>query len=197
MAGSRAADGGVEVNEMDVEPVLVTTFEEVTSMIDRLESDTASLAEMVLSPTRLYRDERIYDLLKQAMRASRAVTAAGLPADRSNAEPERVDLLRTRMRQTRDDLALLLQAHQMRCHTLGAQVNARQAEIGTRQNDDMRKISAWAAIVAVPTLITGVYGMNFESMPELGWVAGYPMVISGIVGISVGLYAYFRRIKWL
>jgi magnesium transporter len=195
MAGSRAADGGVGVNEMDVEPVLVANFDEVTSMIDRLENDTASLAEMVLSPTRLYRDERIYDLLKQAMRASRAVTAAGLPAD--NADPERVDLLRTRMRQTRDDLVLLLQAHQMRCHTLEAQVNARQAEIGTRQNDDMRKISAWAAIVAVPTLITGVYGMNFESMPELGWVAGYPMVISGIVGISVGLYAYFRRIKWL
>jgi magnesium transporter len=182
---------------MDVEPVVVANFEEVTSMIDRLERDTASLAEMVLSPTRLYRDERIYDLLKQAMRASRAVTAAGLPADRSNAEPERVDLLHARMRQTRDDLVLLLQAHQMRCHTLEAQVNARQAEIGTRQNDDMRKISAWAAIVAVPTLITGVYGMNFESMPELGWVAGYPMVISGIVGISVGLYAYFRRIKWL
>jgi magnesium transporter len=182
---------------MDVEPVLVTNFEEVTNMIDRLERDTASVAEMVLSPTRLYRDERIYELLKQSLRTSRAVTAAGHPADRPDAKPEGVDLLHTRMRQTRDDLALLLQAHQIRCHTLQAQVNARQAEIGARQNDDMRKISAWAAIVAVPTLITGVYGMNFESMPELGWVAGYPVVILAIVAISVGLYAYFRRIKWL
>ncbi len=182
---------------MDAEPVLGTNFDEVTNMIERLERDAASLAEMVLSPTRLYREDRIYDLLKQAMRASRAVAAAGLPADRRNAEPEGVDLLRARMRHTRDELALLLQAHQMRCHTLEAQVNARQAEIGTRQNDDMRKISAWAGIVAVPTLITGVYGMNFESMPELAWVAGYPVVISGIVGISVALYVYFRRIKWL
>jgi magnesium transporter len=46
-------------------------------------------------------------------------------------------------------------------------------------------------------LITGVYGMNFESMPELEWPIGYPIVVLAIVGISVALYAYFRRIKWL
>ena len=101
------------------------------------------------------------------------------------------------MRQVNDDLALLLQAHQMRSQTLQAQVEARQAEISTRQNDDMRKISAWAGIIAVPTLLTGVYGMNFESMPELTSPLGYPLAVLAIVAVSVGLYAYFRKIRWL
>jgi magnesium transporter len=180
-----------------LEPVLGTNLKEVTNMIDRLERDTASLAEMVLSPTRLYRDERLYDLLKEAMGASQAVAATEVGAGHHGAGSAPVDVLRTRMQHIRDDLGLLIQAHQMRCQTLQAQVHARQAEIGTRQNDDMRKISAWAAIVAVPTLITGVYGMNFESMPELEWPIGYPVVVLAIVGISVALYAYFRRIKWL
>ena len=46
-----------------------------------------------------------------------------------------------------------------------------------RQNEDMRKISAWVAIIAVPTAVAGIYGMNFEHMPELGWRFGYPAVL--------------------
>jgi magnesium transporter len=182
---------------MGEERVLGTNFEEVAATLERLERDTASLAELVLSPTRLYRVERLYDLLKDAMNAAHALSGAEAEMHHRVPESAHLESLRARFRHVRDDLGLLLQAHQARSQTLQAQVHARQAEIGTRQNDDMRKISAWAAIVAVPTLITGVYGMNFESMPELGWTVGYPVVISAIVGISVALYAYFRRIKWL
>ena len=67
----------------------------------------------------------------------------------------------------------------------------------SRQNEDVRKISAWAAIVAVPTLITGVYGMNFDHMPELGWRLGYPFAIAVMAGICTLLYLRFRRIGWL
>jgi magnesium transporter len=61
----------------------------------------------------------------------------------------------------------------------------------------MRKISAWAAMIAVPTLIAGIYGMNFQHMPELGWKTGYPISL-GIMAVTVTwLYLFFRRRKWL
>jgi magnesium transporter len=61
----------------------------------------------------------------------------------------------------------------------------------------MRKISAWAAILAVPTLIAGIYGMNFRNMPELHWRLGYPEAVTGMLLICVGLWAFFRHIDWL
>jgi magnesium transporter len=61
----------------------------------------------------------------------------------------------------------------------------------------MKKLAAWAAILAVPTAIAGVYGMNFKYMPELEWTFGYPAVLVAIVLICVVLYARFRRTGWL
>ena len=62
-----------------------------------------------------------------------------------------------------------------------------------RQNEDMRKISAWVAIVAVPTMVAGIYGMNFEHMPELGWRYGYPLVLAVTAVVCVLLYRNFKR----
>lgn len=76
-------------------------------------------------------------------------------------------------------------------------LSAHLAQMGVRQNDDMRKISAWAAMAAVPTMVAGVYGMNFEHMPELHWVASYPVVIVVMVGIVVALYRLFKRRGWM
>jgi magnesium transporter len=53
------------------------------------------------------------------------------------------------------------------------------------------------AIAAVPTLIAGIYGMNFKGMPEYDWIYGYPMALAAMVGIDVGLYLWFRKIRWL
>ena len=66
-----------------------------------------------------------------------------------------------------------------------------------RQNEDMRKISAWVAIAAVPTMIAGIYGMNFENMPELELDYGYPVVLGLIAAACLTLYFYFRRSGWL
>ena len=66
-----------------------------------------------------------------------------------------------------------------------------------RQGAITRRLAAWAAILAVPTAIAGIYGMNFEVMPELKWRYGYLMVIVAIVVICLGLYAQFKRSKWL
>ncbi|MET9616003.1 magnesium and cobalt transport protein CorA [Kitasatospora indigofera] len=71
------------------------------------------------------------------------------------------------------------------------------AEAGHAQNDEIKKISAWAAILFAPTLIGTVYGMNFETMPELRWVFGYPFAI-GLMGlVCAGLYVVFKRRDWL
>jgi len=78
-----------------------------------------------------------------------------------------------------------------------ARVTMGQSRVALRQNEDMRKISAWAAIALVPTAVAGIYGMNFEHMPELGTRYGYFVVLAVIVGACVGLYRAFRRNRWL
>ncbi|ORT58088.1 hypothetical protein BKD26_19400 [Streptomyces sp. CB03238] len=65
------------------------------------------------------------------------------------------------------------------------------------EGDDFKKISAWAAILFAPTLVGTIYGMNFESMPELGWSFGYPFAV-GLMGmVCVSLYVIFKRRDWL
>ena len=75
--------------------------------------------------------------------------------------------------------------------------DAHLAGISVQQNDDMRKISAGAAIVVVPTLIAGIYGMNFRYMPELDWRLGYPFALALMAGIAAGLWWWFKRSGWL
>ncbi|MFG2891675.1 magnesium/cobalt transporter CorA [Streptomyces sp. NPDC048248] len=76
-------------------------------------------------------------------------------------------------------------------------LSAHLAQMGVRQNDDMRKISSWAALAAVPTLIAGIYGMNFEHMPELRWSLGYPAILLVMASLEVWLYRMFKRRGWL
>ncbi|QTE29537.1 magnesium/cobalt transporter CorA [Pengzhenrongella sicca] len=78
-----------------------------------------------------------------------------------------------------------------------AQITVEQSRQSVRQNEDMRKISAWAAIALVPTAIAGIYGMNFDNMPELQWRYGYFAVLGLIASICVGLHWLFRRNDWL
>ena len=74
---------------------------------------------------------------------------------------------------------------------------ANAAQVGLRQNDDMRKISAWAAMAALPTMLAGIYGMNFSNMPELESRWGYPVVLGIMVVAVLGLYRAFRKSGWL
>ena len=60
-----------------------------------------------------------------------------------------------------------------------------------------KRLAAYAALVAVPTMIAGVYGMNFEHMPELGWTFGYPFALALMAGTMLGLYAFFKWSGWL
>lgn len=69
--------------------------------------------------------------------------------------------------------------------------------VAQRQNEDMKKISGWAAILFAPTLIGAIYGMNFENMPELSWTFGYPLAIGAMVAFALVLYLIFKRQKWM
>ncbi|SLM96176.1 Magnesium and cobalt transport protein CorA [Corynebacterium xerosis] len=69
--------------------------------------------------------------------------------------------------------------------------------VAQRQNEDMKKISGWAAILFAPTLIGAIYGMNFDDMPELHWAYGYPMAIGMMIALGVLLYVIFKRSKWM
>ena len=80
---------------------------------------------------------------------------------------------------------------------LSSLVQAALGKVGMEQNVDMRKISAWVAIAAVPTMIAGIYGMNFDNMPELHWHYGYFVVLAIMATVCTGLYRTFRRNHWL
>ncbi len=80
---------------------------------------------------------------------------------------------------------------------LGTALEAHLSLISVSQNADTRRLAAWAAIFAVPTAIAGIYGMNFDHMPELRWAFGYPLVVGLIVTACVWLYVKFKQARWL
>ena len=71
------------------------------------------------------------------------------------------------------------------------------SEVSYQQNEEVKKISAWAAILFAPSIVGTVYGMNFEQMPELGWTFGYPFALALMVAISLALYVVFKRRRWI
>jgi magnesium transporter len=71
------------------------------------------------------------------------------------------------------------------------------AEAGFEQNEEIKKISSWAAILFAPTLVGTIYGMNFDRMPELHWVLGYPFAIVLMAAVCTSLYVIFKRKDWL
>jgi magnesium transporter len=73
----------------------------------------------------------------------------------------------------------------------------RLSEISLKQNDEVKKISAWAAIIFAPTLVGTIYGMNFDHMPELQWRLGYPLALLMMLAVGVILWAAFKRKGWL
>jgi magnesium transporter len=79
--------------------------------------------------------------------------------------------------------------------TTAIQVNL--GMISLAESEVTKRLAAWAAIIAVPTMVAGIYGMNFKNMPELDWSFGYPLAITIMVAIDVYLYFHFRALKWL
>jgi magnesium transporter len=80
---------------------------------------------------------------------------------------------------------------------LGTALEAHLSLVSVSQNEDTRRLAAWAAIIAVPTMVAGIYGMNFDVMPELRWAFGYPVVLGITATICLTLYTRFKKSHWL
>jgi magnesium transporter len=143
--------------------------------------------------------ERIYRLKRQVINLHRALAPLTEPLGRltDGRYPQVHEDLRPYFRDVYDHQLRAVQTADQYRELLTSILEANLTQVSVRQNEQMRAISAVAAIVAIPTLIAGIYGMNFRHMPELGWRFGYPAAVAGMVLLCVGLYLYFKRIKWL
>jgi magnesium transporter len=175
---------------------IVDDYLPITTDLDR---DVEQVEEDVFSADGGNPTERIYRLKRQVLEFHRATVGLIEPLDLlvRNRVPVGTEPLAEYLRDVQDHARRVDQQVDAHRDLLTSVLQANLAQVGIRQNEDARRISAWVAIAAVPTLIAGVYGMNFDHMPELDWPWGYPVALLVMVGICVGLYLGFRRNGWL
>jgi magnesium transporter len=175
-------------------------------VIDGLDEDIKEVEKEVFSEAGSNPAERIYMLKREVIEFHQSTAPLTEPLDRL--VRGQVPLLHQEMpeyfRDVQDHLLRIVEQvsgfRELLTSVLQAnltQVALLQNEVGMRLNADMRKISAWVAIVAVPTMIAGIYGMNFDYMPELRWTGGYPGALLAMVVACGFLYRAFKRNGWL
>ncbi|MBA4865031.1 magnesium/cobalt transporter CorA [Streptomyces sp. PSKA54] len=172
-----------------------------------LQTDLEELEAEVFSPERgesRHTAPRIYTFKRQVLEFRRATGPLALPLARlagtgpySAAVPFASDAAQPFFRDVSDHLTRVNESVEGLDRLVSDVLSAHLAQMSVRQNDDMRKISSWAAMAAVPTMIAGIYGMNFEHMPELTWTWGYPAVILLMAALVIGLYRLFKSRGWL
>ncbi|MDT5152457.1 MAG: magnesium transporter [Mycobacterium sp.] len=166
---------------------------------DLVENDIDAMEENVFSPTSDTDIEHIYLLKREVVEMRRAVGPLNLALQRLGSDHN--DLISKEVRRyIRDVLDHNTQASDRVAsydEVLSSLVQAAVGKVSMQQNLDMRKISAWVAIAAVPTALAGIYGMNFEHMPELSWTYGYPAILVVMATTCTFLYLTFRRNHWL
>jgi len=164
-----------------------------------MEADIDAIEEVAFSPGRTLDVEPIYLLKREVVELRRCVSP--LSTAFSRMQTENKDVISKEVRRYLRDVA----DHQSEAadqiasydDMLTSLVQAALARVGMQQNSDMRKISAWAGIVAVPTMVAGIYGMNFVDMPELHSQWGYPAILSLMILACLILYRSFRKRDWL
>jgi magnesium transporter len=178
--------------------ILDTVVDGYAPVVEGLERDIEDLERTVFSgaaaPTR-----RIYELRREATDFYRAVHPLLGPAA-AIVQGGVMDVaveLREYFRDVDDHLRLVNDEITAQRDLLSTILQANMAVISVEQNDVVRRISAWAAIITVPTFIASFYGMNFVHMPELRWHAAYPIVVGLMLATAGGLFASFKRAGWL
>ena len=172
-----------------------------------LQTDLEELEAEVFSPEgggSRHTASRIYTFKRQVLEFRRATGPLAPPLARlagtggyGGTVPFVNDKARPFFRDVSDHLTRVNESVESLDRLVSDILSAHLAQTSVRQNDDMRKISAWAAMAAVPTMLAGIYGMNFDHMPELHWVWGYPAVIALMAVLEVLLYRQFKRRGWL
>ncbi|MCT1364090.1 MULTISPECIES: magnesium and cobalt transport protein CorA [unclassified Microbacterium] len=192
------------------EAVLYAIMDEVVDqyapVADDLQSDIDEVEDALFGQAGVKLSRRIYDLAREAIifqRATQPLLSVLEDLLRSRDDAPDVELQR-RFRDVQDhvlrinDRVTAFRAILDNILTLNATlVSQRQADAGLDQNEQVKKISAWAAILFGPTLVGTVYGMNFTHMPELEWPLGYPLALLLMAATSLALYATFKHKRWL
>ncbi len=164
-----------------------------------LENDIGEVEAEVFSGERKNPVERIYFLKRESITFHQAVGPLLPAVDRlARAEfPTIHEEIRPYFRDIHDHLLRIADQLVSFRDLLTSVLEANMTQVNVRQNEDMRKISAWVAILAVPTMIAGVYGMNFKHMPELEMKYGYFVILGVMVTVCSLLHRLFRKAGWL
>jgi magnesium transporter len=169
-----------------------TIDEEIAGDLEAIETEVFSGSTMDSA--------RIYRLKREVLEFRRAAVPLSAPlqmlhhAEHSPIDENEIRLL---LRDVSDHLQAVIDHVESYDRLLTDVLSAHLAQISVQQNNDMRRISAWVAIAAVPTMIAGIYGMNFDDMPELRWRYGYFVVLGLMAVLCLGIYRAFKRSRWL
>lgn len=182
-------DGYIDISgalQVDLEELETAVFSPPVGRADR-GSGSGSMAE------------RIYGFKRQIVEFRRATVPLQEPMSRlsGGGVPFVAADARPFFRDVSDHLIRANEQVESLDRLLSDILNANLAQVSVQQNNDMRKISAWAALAAVPTMIAGIYGMNFTHMPELRQVWGYPAAVTLMAFVCAVLYRVFKRSGWL
>jgi magnesium transporter len=174
--------------------------DDYAAVIEGIAVDVEEVEVEVFSGVSSNPAERIYRLKREVLEFRRAVTALTTPMQRLSSkqaglplDPRTGEYFRDVHDHLMRDAERIAGFDELLTNALQANV----AQITMRDNQDMRRISAWVAIIAVPTMVFGLYGMNFRHMPELKWTYGYPTVVAAVLLICAVLYRTFKRTGWL
>lgn len=179
--------------------LLDTAVDGYIPVLDGLQNDKDGIERQVFSgdtaaAERIYLlSQEVIDVLHNSTHLNRLTQALGNGA----AKYAIPDELRAYLDDAADHLTrVLAEAGELR-EALSQILNVNSTLVAQRQNEDMKKISGWAAILFAPTLVGAIYGMNFDDMPELHWAFGYPMALGLMLGLGIVLYVVFRVKKWM
>jgi magnesium transporter len=166
---------------------------------DRVEDDIDDIEENIFQPQSSVPADVIYLMKHEVTELRRAVVPLATPLHRlsEGCSPLVPDEVRLHFRNVEDHLTTVAERVNAYDELLTTLVQAVLAKITLQQNNDMRKIAAWVAIISVPTMVAGIYGMNFDHMPELHWTYGYPLVLAFVAIVCTALFRTFRRNRWL
>ncbi|MDQ3644015.1 MAG: magnesium/cobalt transporter CorA [Actinomycetota bacterium] len=179
--------------------ILDRVVDDYVPALEGLRVDIEQVESEVFSTDRKSSAKRIYALKREVLEFSRATAPLVDPLDRL-AEGRYAlvnDDSRHYFRDVSDHLKRVNDQLESFSDLLTSVLSANLTQVTVQQNEDVRKISAAVAIIAVPTMIAGIYGMNFEHMPELGWQYGYPLALGVMAAVCLALFRYFKRVGWL
>ncbi len=175
---------------------VIDTYITITS---ELEKDVIEVEQSVFSDRKAYNSEKIYFLKRELLEFSHSIYPLLVPLQRLAVDFNDIvpDELAPFFRDTLDHLHSAIDIANGLDNLLTSALSADLAHVQVQQNEDMRKITSWVALAATPTMLAGIYGMNFDQMPELGWTFGYPLVVGVMVVVTSVLYYKFKKANWL